>query len=216
MLIDIHSHLLTFDSNQKRILNWNESLLGEVAGDFSTIDSPFLSLGVHPWESMGWNVGMLESRRTDFMHPKILIIGEIGMDKTCLIPLEQQLLVFCAQLKIADEIKKPVLLHVVKTMSDVLRLKKMFPHIPAWIIHGFRGGKMEAEDYIRKGFYLSFGYYFKPEGLLACPAERLFIETDNREDSLSLIYERIAKARQSTVEKLEVQIERNFLTVFGK
>ena len=49
-----------------------------------------------------------------------------------------------------------------------------------WIIHGFRGKAALAEEYLKHGFYLSFGEKYQEAALCRVPADRLFIETDER------------------------------------
>jgi len=145
-----------------------------------------------------------------------LFIGEIGLDKTYPVPLVTQKIVFNAQLDMAEHLMKPIILHVVHTMAEILESKKDHPGIPAWIIHGFRGGKQEAEQYIKKEFYLSFGTKFNPAGLKACPMDKMFLETDESEEGIESVYDRVATILGCSVGALEVQIERNFCSVFKK
>jgi len=217
MLIDIHRHSLCIKPGEKQIL----AVAASLSPDFhetlhSYPDDVFLSVGVHPWDAMNWSLDLIFFLNTIFLDPKIAMIGEIGLDKASSVPLSVQIPVFEAQVQMAEEVGKPVVLHIVRAMSELLAIQKKYLRIPAWIIHGFRGGKQEAEQYIRKGFYLSFGPRFNREGLLACPVDRLFLETDDGGEELRFVYEQVAHILQCSLKELEEQIEDNFRAVLKK
>jgi len=217
MWIDIHSHQAQQKAGLKRILSVEPA-------DFKRFDTGVdlqgerasMSLGIHPWNALDWDLNSVLSLMDDFLNKKVLFIGEIGLDKSSTVPFSNQMLVFKTQLEMAVKCNKPVLLHVVRAMAETLQAKKEYPTIPAWVIHGFRGGKQEAEQYISKGFYLSFGPKFNKEGLLACPSDRLLLETDNSGVDINVVYELVEQVLQCTLEKLEKQIESNFSTLFDK
>ncbi|MDD4921730.1 MAG: TatD family hydrolase [Bacteroidales bacterium] len=217
MLIDVHSHHLHPQPGSRQIL----ALRASLSPDFRTTlsmygDKAFLSVGIHPWDALHWSLDAVSGLMDVFLNPRVLLIGEIGLDKVSSIPLDSQKLVFNAQVVMAEQVQKPVLLHVVHAMSDILESRRRHSSIPAWIIHGFRGGKQESEQYIRKGFYLSFGHRFNVDGLMACPMDRLFLETDDGYEDLKILYERVAQVLQCSVDELEKQLEGNFRTVFMK
>lgn len=217
MLIDIHGHRLRIKPGEKQIL----AVAASFSPDFhetlhSYPDDVLLSVGVHPWDAMSWDSNSRPLLKTIFLDPKTSLIGEIGLDKASSVPLDIQISVFEAQVQMAEEVGKPVVLHIVRAMSELLAIRKKYLKIPAWIIHGFRGGKQEAEQYIRKGFYLSFGPRFNREGLFACPVDRLFLETDDGGEELRRVYEQVAHVLQCPFEELEEQVENNFRAVLGK
>ena len=76
------------------------------------------------------------------------------------------------------ELDKPLVIHLVKAMSELLKLKQQIKPANPWIIHGFRGKAALAEECLRHGFYLSFGEKYQEEALRITPAGRLFLETD--------------------------------------
>ena len=146
--------------------------------------------------------------------PEVMIIGEIGLDKACGVPFEVQKKIFLLQLEVAAECRKPVILHGVKAQSELLAIRKTVKDVPAWILHGFRGGPEEAVQYLSTGFYLSFGRYYHRESLKICPADRLFLETDEKGD-IHALYEQTANERGVGLVELDSTIERNFRTVFS-
>lgn len=170
----------------------------------------YFSVGIHPWKahdidfsaaaefsvltklsaaevlpskpSLSLPENLQESLRCMLQHPRVVLMGEMGLDKVCDAPYDKQLKLFEQQLMLAAELNKPVILHVVKAIDDVLALHKRFSSsIPAWIVHGFRGNAQQAQQYLRHGFYLSFGQHYHPDALQICPPDRLFFETDDVE-----------------------------------
>jgi TatD DNase family protein len=217
MQIDIHSHRLNVKDNQKQFLTLEPSF----SSDFKDIldlyeKDAFLSVGVHPWKATNWDSAYENLLLQLFSDSRISLIGEIGLDKACLVPFNKQQEAYGIQLDIADYLGKPVLLHVVHAMAEIIASTKNHPNIPAWIIHGFRGGKQELAQYVAKGFYISFGINFKSESLALCPLDKLFLETDDNDSSVSYLYSHVATLLGFSVERVEQQIERNFRTVFPK
>lgn len=215
MQIDIHSHRLNLKNGQKQFLTLEPSF----SSDFKDIlclyeKDAFLSVGVHPWKARNWGISYKEALLHTLSDPRISLIGEIGLDKACLVPFKKQEEAYEDQLDIADYLGKPVLLHVVHTMAEIIASIKTHPNIPAWIIHGFRGDKQELAQYVAKGFYISFGIKFKSQSLVVCPLDKIFLETDDSGSNVNDLYFEMATILDCSVEQLERQIERNFRTVF--
>lgn len=215
MLIDIHSHLKEKTENYIRIFNYEPEKCQVCEFLDSIIDeSIWLSVGIHPWHASEWSESEVLGLSNLFDESHVLFIGEIGLDKNCSVTAAKQMEIFMAQAALADSLKKPVIIHVVREMERLLESKKMFPNIPAWIVHGFRGGKQEAKQYVDKGFCLSFGSRFRSDGLMACSENNIFVETDESRKSLIEIYTRIAAERKIDVRQLEILVEQNFMSIF--
>lgn len=217
MLFDIHTHHFRIQPGRKTCLNIRATTLAEVSASMLEYASEmFLSVGVHPWDASLWDSQTLSGLMPAFSDSRVLMIGEIGLDKASAVPFDLQKSVFEVQAKMAEKLGKPVLLHAVRSMTEVIEVKRMYPGIPEWIIHGFRGGKETLEQYVRQGFYLSFGSRFNEEALLACPVERMFLETDEFTGDLMEVYKQAARTLNCSVPDLEKQIEKNFKAVFDK
>ena len=212
MFIDIHSHIFDKPVFGIRVFNLiPDNSDSDVFGlNLTEQIGICYSTGIHPWYCEGWNAGKIKKLMPVFEDKNVILLGEIGLDKLCKVPFRIQYEIFISQLEIANSLQKPVILHVVKEMENVINLKKNYPEIPSWIIHGFRGGHQEAKQYISKGFSLSFGCKFSEDGLNSCPEDKLFIETDESEILIEEIYKMIAKSRSVRTEDLELQVERNF------
>lgn len=206
--INIHTHQVDFQSDDYQVLSIEAldflfvegcsqpSSSNQIALAFEAFAARFpsnvyFSIGIHPWkaaspeaqqlldESGAFTYTAVESFRSLLQHPRVVLMGEIGLDKLCDAPFDKQLLLFEQQLLLAADLRKPVILHVVKAMDEVLALHRRFSsQIPAWIIHGFRGNAQQAQQYLRHGFHLSFGPHHHPAALQATPPHRRFFETD--------------------------------------
>ncbi len=212
MLIDIHSHQCETQAGVFRMYattQWKKPVKPDVCkGGMNG-----LSVGLHPWDADSWDEADANALLTTLSAPDVLLVGEIGLDKACEVPLSVQKSLFLFQLEVAARCGKPVLLHIVRAMSELLAIKKIMPNIPAWIIHGFRGGEKEAIQYLSKGFYLSFGQYHQQEAVKICPIDRLFLETDEF-GNIHEVYKLVAAERKMRLSELESSMEENFKRVF--
>jgi TatD DNase family protein len=173
----------------------------------------FLSVGIHPWyiENVEEQIEQLKNWA---ILPEVVALGEAGLDKQSAIPLDVQQEVFIRQAALAEESKKPLIVHCVKAWQELLEIKKQInPQLP-WIIHGFRGKPKLAEQLIRQNVYISFGEYFHPESLHVAYPDRIFTETDDKAISIQTIYQQIASSLGISKEKLAGQIRRNVSHLF--
>jgi TatD DNase family protein len=214
MYVDFHTHQPGNTTDTIRIRNLDPSAELHLTID-SIFDGAFISLGVHPWNVRYWNAS-LEGRMNELLLLKqVVLLGEIGLDRKCGIPMPLQYSVFEAQLRLAGRFSMPVVIHSVRASSDVIEARRRFPEVPAWVIHGFRGKKIEAEQLIRAGFYLSFGLVYHREAMIACPADRMFLESDDSSVLMSFLYEQAALVRSCGVLELKDQIQENLRKVLS-
>ena len=91
--------------------------------------------GIHPWyvESGDWRDVLWWSEQSSCK-----AIGECGLDR--LYPQwDLQLRIFQSHWNLSEEIKKPLVLHIVRASSDLLALmKRRKPQVP-WLWHDFTG-----------------------------------------------------------------------------
>lgn len=171
--------------------------------------------GLHPWEVGNLSVDTL---MPDF--PQVQAIGEIGLDFARGIDREKQFEVFRAQLHIACELGKPVILHCVRAFEEVMKeLAVCEPR--AVIFHGFIGSTEQAQRALGKGYYLSFGRrtFASPktvEALHATPLSQLFFETDDSPTSIENIYACAAEVMGTDIEILKRATFENYERIFGK
>ena len=196
--IDIHTHNKE-SNNLSSILNSNEYIAGRK-----------ISIGIHPWDiSSDWKEYFATIRINAFKK-NVCAIGECGIDKLKSPAGEElQKEVFKAHAMLAEEAKKPLIIHCVKGFDTIISLRKEITPEQPWIIHGFRGKPQQAEQLIKNGFYISYGEKFNSESLKNTPKERLFIESDESEKSIEEIYNGIAEIKGCSVAELSVTIMHN-------
>lgn len=183
---------------------------------FAPREGGYYSVGLHPWalsadypSEADW-----ELLSAQVLHPQVLAVGEAGLDKLAAAPLPLQETFFERQARLADEAGKPLVIHLVKAVDELLRARRrLVPRVP-WVIHGFRGKAPLAQELLRHGFYLSFGERFQEAALAAVPLSRLFIETDESPLPVTDIYARAARARRMPLEELAEAVRANVQSVF--
>lgn len=180
-ILDIHTH--NADASDA-IIN--------VGPGFRTEPGKIYSVGVHPWDTSAHDLdermSMLE---TDARHREVVAIGETGIDKLKGAPADVQAEVFRRHAALSEELKKPLILHVVKSFPEIIRLKEELKPGQPWIVHGFRGKPELARELIRHGFYISLGERFNSESAVCIPCDRLLAETDESTKTIESIVERI-------------------------
>lgn len=204
---DIHTHHMGGDGF--RIVNCPPD-------DFMPCQEQWYSVGVHPWALQQGEVRQetWEKLREAAVHPQVLAVGEAGLDRLVQVPMKLQEAVFARQAELAGEAGKPLIVHLVRAVDELLRLKKALkPGVP-WIIHGFRGKAALAEELLRHGFYLSFGEKYQEGALNVVPLSHLFLETDESLASIFRLYARAAAVRQLSVEELATAVRDNVHRVF--
>ncbi|WP_373837986.1 TatD family hydrolase [Bacteroides heparinolyticus] len=219
--IDIHTHRLPQTSG-KGIVNCEPAT-------FLPQKEGWYSVGIHPWSitapyacrNNSPTPNLIVSERmnrleTQVCHPLVLAVGEAGLDKLADAPMTLQLEVFERQARLAMEADKPLVIHLVRATDELLALKHTLRPTNPWIIHGFRGKAALAEEYLRHGFFLSFGEKYREEALRLMPAHRLFIETDESDVSIDELYARAAAVRGVPSSELKNSVEENVIKLFFK
>jgi TatD DNase family protein len=213
--IDIHCHATN---------KGNPCIVSIDTKDFQPGQSigSFYSLGLHPWFIERQDIEhAIEKIVLSINDPKLLAIGECGLDKLQSKSLAKQIEVFKQQIKLADQSHKPLIIHCVRAFNELLQLKKSSLADIAWVIHGFNSKPAVAEPLLKQGFYLSMGKaLLNPQSnaaktLQIMPLQQLFLETDAAEDILiSDIYTAAARIVGLSIENLQQQIFHNFKRVF--
>ena len=174
-----------------------------------TIDT----VGIHPWHALGGDISVVEKGIATAD-----AVGEIGLDFACNIPHVEQERIFRAQLTLAEQYQKPVVLHCVRAFEEVMRILRDF-HLPAVIFHGFIGSTEQAQHAVKQGYYLSFGErtFRSPKTIRAMrytPLSHLFVESDESTTPIENIYARIAELRGVDIATLTEAIKTNFDKIF--
>jgi TatD DNase family protein len=147
---------------------------------------PFLyaTVGVHPHDASKATEETFVRLRELAAHPKVLAIGEIGLDYHYdFSPRDVQRAVFERQLALAAEVGKPIVIHTREAWDDTLAQIRTLPH--GGIMHCFTGDAAQARQALDRGFHLSYGgvlTFPKAENVREAarltPDDRLLVETD--------------------------------------
>ena len=253
MLFDTHAHYDSrqFDADRDQVLSALPGQgVGLVVNPGCDLDSsrraigiaeryPFVyaAAGVHPEDCAGWQDTDVDELRSLAAHPKVVAIGEIGLDYYWKEnpPREFQQRVFRAQLALARELDLPVIVHDREAHGDSLAIVKEYPEV-AGVFHCFSGSPEMAEELLKRGWYLGFDgpITYKnakraPEVAAVTPLDRIVIETDapylspvpnrgKRNDSRNLGYivERLAEWKGVTPEEMAQITFENALWLFPK
>ncbi len=175
----------------------------------------YRSLSIHPWFLTDGNYEDQWLWLGQRVHaPGVVAIGEVGLDKCADTSIDLQLRMFRQVVVLSERCALPLILHVVRASNEIIRLRKELDARMPWVIHGFRGGRQLAEDYLRHGLYLSFGEHYRADALRTVPAERLLLETDESSSSIETVYRQVAKDRQLSLESLQTSVEQNIKKLF--
>lgn len=206
--LDIHTHRVP-SLLESAIQNRYPETFGEKA-------EGWFSIGVHPWKIVDYQKHYPWEELHRFVSlPQVLAVGEAGIDKICGVSLDEQERVFLHQAEMAEEISKPLIIHMVKSADEMVRIRKqMRPSVP-WIIHGFRGKPAQAQQLLSHDFYLSFGALYHPESLKLTPLSRLFLETDEADVSIESLVERAAEIKGIDFEKMKQVLTSNVNNTFA-
>ena len=203
MIFDTHAHYDddAFDDDREELLSSLKSAgVGIVVNSGASLDGcrrtieltekyPFIygTLGVHPDEVGELNEETFFWLKEQLMRPKIVAVGEIGLDyywdKE---KREIQKEWFVRQLRLAKELKKPVVIHSREAAADTMEiLKAEVSKEISYEMHCYSYSPEMAVEYLKMGFYLGIGgvLTFKnakklKEVVEIAPIERLLLETD--------------------------------------
>ncbi|WGV27925.1 TatD family hydrolase [Halotia branconii] len=256
-LIDTHVHL-NFDSFQPDLAlvrsRWQQAGVVRLVhscvepAEFASIQAiahqfPELSfaVGLHPLDAQKWH-----SDWADQIHslassePKVVAIGEMGLDFYKADNYATQCMVFEAQLAIASQLKLPVIIHCRDAAKQVKEILQKWQDSQAeplrGVMHCWGGTPEETQWFLDLGFYISFSgtvTFKNAEAIHASAAmvqsDRLLIETDcpflapvpkrgekrNEPAYVRYVAEQVAQLRGETVEAIAHQTTRNACELFG-
>ena len=143
------------------------------------------AVGIHPECAADLPEDWLEQVEALLSHPKIVAVGEIGLDyhweDAC--PREKQKEVFLAQLELAKKHDLPVVVHDREAHGDMMEILRKYK--PKGVVHCFSGSVELARETVALGMYIGLGgvVTFKNarhsvEVAADIPLDRLLTETD--------------------------------------
>lgn len=204
MLVDAHCHLLGKHWPEDKLRSALERARGNGVSGFVVVGTDLedsagvlelvrknpdmtASVGVHPHEAKDWNPDDLEGLRALAADPRVSFVGEAGLDwHYDFSPRDQQERVFRAQIRLARELGKPLMVHTREAGEETLRiLEEEGADQVRGVIHCFSEDLAFARRALDLGFLLSFS------GILTfktgeeqrrvaawAPEDRILVETD--------------------------------------
>jgi TatD DNase family protein len=203
MLTDTHTHLNAqqFDEDRhdvierakqsgiSRIINvgFNRETIPSSIELAEKYDFIYSTVGWHPTDAIDYKPDDLEWIEQLCSHPKVVAIGEIGLDYYWdTSPKDVQDRVFREQIRLARKVGKPIVIHNRDAHADVVRiLQEERAAEVGGVMHCYSGSWETAKQCLDMNFYISFGGPItyknakQPKEVLAqVPVDRLLIETD--------------------------------------
>jgi TatD DNase family protein len=206
MFINIHTH---------RKSDSNFFLLNNGFQECSEFD---FSAGIHPWE-MNPTEHFLDLEKSA-QNQRCMAMGECGLDKFKGPDISIQMDSLTHQMGLAIQYDLPVIIHCVRSFSELIKTCKPYINKTPIIIHGFTKATL-LEDLIQQGFYLSFGHaLMKNQKLMDAfkktPNDRIFLETDETDISIKELYRFGAQLKELPLEDFIEIILNNTKSVFKK
>jgi TatD DNase family protein len=200
-----------------------------------TYDDVFAAIGHHPNNATGYGDAITEELRELAAHPRCLAIGETGLDDyRNYAPRPDQERAFAAQIELAREVGKPLVIHTRAAEDDTIATLAHQAQGLEVILHCFSmPGRLE--ECLDHGWWISFAgnvTYPKAEDLAEAaeqvPLDRLLVETDapyltpqpvrkERNQPAYVVHtaEFIAERRGIAYDELEAAVEANAARLLG-
>jgi TatD DNase family protein len=193
----------------------------------------YAALGIHPHQAGNAEAGRLTELRDLLAHSRAVAVGETGLDYyRDYAPRDRQRTLFEAQLELAAELRKALVVHNRAADEDTAAVLESFPGTV--ILHCFSSPALLAVALDRE-YYISFAgnvTYPKAYDLRGCAravrADRLLVETDtpylapqprrgkpNEPANVTHTLAAIAEAREEDIDELEACIDANAAVAFS-
>jgi TatD DNase family protein len=258
-LVDTHCHLdfNRFDSDRDEVIR-RAAEAGVTCIVVPGVDLPssrravelaewyemiYAAVGVHPNDASGFDDETLSALRETLAHPKVVAVGEIGLDyyrdRT---PPDFQRRIFRQQLRLATEVGKPVIIHSRESTTDMLAILAEWqdglngpPAARPGVLHSFSATWQDAQAALELGFYLGFSgpiTFEKADEMrlvaASAPADKILVETDapfltphphrgqrNEPAYVRFVAEKLAEVRGKTLKEVALSTSENAAALFG-
>ncbi|MCR4342214.1 MAG: TatD family hydrolase [Gemmatimonadaceae bacterium] len=251
--IDSHAHLVdaAFDSDRDAAIERarQTGCRGIVAIGTSPVDSRaalelahanagfvYATAGHHPHEAVSFDQERDGELLRELLDQGAVAVGECGLDYHYdHSPRDAQLRAFSAQLALAAELRKPVVVHTREAESDMeAMIREAGTSGVIGVLHCFTGPARLADTALAAGWYVSFAgivTFRKWDGndlIRAVPGDRILVESDspylapvphrgkrNEPAYVSLTLAKVAEARGSSVSALGSTVTANARRLFA-
>ncbi len=245
-MIDTHAHLDACEDRDAILERARDAGVSRVVTIGTGIDSSraaleiaaahdgvYAALGIDPHQAASPEAGRVDELRTLLGHPKAVAVGETGLDQFHrFATLDEQRCLFRAQLALADELGKPVVIHSREAAEETAAELAGFGG--AVVLHCFSDPDLLPVALERRYFVSFAGNVTYPkaadlrEAAKRVPPDRVLAETDtpylapqpvrgrdNEPAFVAYTIRALAEARGEDPDELAEQIDRNAASAFG-
>jgi TatD DNase family protein len=228
----------SFEANVKQIVNPGVDLrsvpeLIELAESHERI---YVGLGLHPHQANEWTEDAERSLRKAAEHPKVVAIGECGLDFYYNNSShEAQFHALRRQIRIAKELSKPLIIHCRDAFPQLKELLLEEGRDLRGVLHCFTGSPADLSSFEQFDLYVSFSgivTFPNAKSVQAAAAvtrkERLLVETDcpflapqkvrgkkNEPAYVWLVAEKLAELRSTDLSEIAETCSNNARELFG-
>lgn len=251
--IDSHAHLVdpAFDSDREQVIERarQTGCAGIIAIGTSPADSRatlelahgnsgfvYATAGLHPHDAASFEPARDGELIRELLDQGAVAVGECGLDYHYdHSPRDAQLRAFTAQLAIAGDLRKPVVVHTREAEADMrAMIREAGTTGVIGVLHCFTGPAALAETALEAGWYVSFAgivTFRKWDGndlIRAVPDDRILVESDspylapvphrgkrNEPAYVSLTLAKVAEARGVPAQALGERVTANTRRLFG-
>jgi TatD DNase family protein len=192
--------------------------------------------GMHPHEASAWDLARDIPRVREHLDHGAVAIGECGLDYHYdNSPRDVQRAVFAAQLELAAERRRPVVVHTREAVDDTAAMvRDAGTSGVRGVLHCFTGPSSLAEVALDAGWYVSFSgvvtfrKWTDDDLIRSIPADRILVESDapylapvpfrgkrNEPAHVALTLAKVAAARGTSAEELGQVVVGNTVRFFG-
>lgn len=179
------------------------------------------SMGIHPWYIPEQGVGkLLKMLEESVRREEVVAIGECGLDKLSSVPMDMQQFVFEKQVEIAEKTGKPLVIHCVRAINELVQVKANRNSTVEWILHGYNSNLHVADLLIRHEIYFSFGKaLMNPQSnaskvLPQLEDELYLLESDDSDIPIEAIYDRASQLAGMDLATMKLSMKTNFINIF--
>ncbi|PID61396.1 MAG: radical SAM protein [Ignavibacteriae bacterium] len=200
-------------------------------------DMVYAAVGVHPHDTNEWNDSFIDTLKEFTKHPKVVAIGEIGLDYYYdFSPKDKQIHAFKLQIELALRVNLPIIVHNRESNEDMMKIIRTYKDTNLKTqFHCFAGSKENAKELTDMGHLISFtgNITFKKmdslrEVLASVNTDKLLLETDspfmtpvpyrgkrNEPANVLLVAEKIAEVHNISLEDVSRITNYNAYKFFG-
>ena len=198
----------------------------------------YAAIGVHPTDIDGVSDEDFDKLMTHVNDPKVVAIGEIGLDYHWVKDPEQrekQKQWFIKQINVANLYKKPISIHNREAFGDCLAILKEHKPLYGGVMHCYSGSVELLKDVLDLGLYigldgpLTFTNAKTPKEVCeVVPLDRLVVETDspylaphplrgtvNEPKNIALVIDEIARLKEESKKHIIDVLYKNSCRLFG-